>query len=214
MARVLSLVAIGLASNALRGQDSPPNVVVPAIRAPVSAQLNEVQTCLEQGDIDCAMSLVDELALVPDLNTYETAQLYHFYADTYTAQGELDNAIEAYQAILALPADELPEGLIQQANEDLAELIRRARNALALKGVYRFGDVYHLSLQLGYGSMHSVTWESGRSDAVPVANGFRVEGVDRRSVTLGLPEDKNCPEDFQHVGRCIGTRQVVLSLPD
>jgi tetratricopeptide (TPR) repeat protein len=211
---VLALVAIGLASNALRAQQAPADVVAPTIRLPVFEQLAEAQTCLEQDDIDCATSLVDRLAAVPDLNTYETAQLHLFYAFIFEAQDEFDRAIESYEAILALPADELPAGVIDRASQNLAALVRQARNALALKGIYRFGDVYEVSLQLEFGSVYRVTWKSGRSDAVPVANGYLVESIDRRTVTLGLPEDRNCLEDFQHVGTCISERQIVLSLAD
>jgi hypothetical protein len=211
---VYSLVAHGLASNAPRAQQAPAEEVPPTIRVQVFDQFAAAQTCIEQDDIDCAMSIIDELSAVPDLNAYETAQLYRFYAVMFEAQDELGLAIEAYEAILALPAAELPDGLIEQAAQNLAELLRQARNALALKGIYRFGDTYQVSVQLGYGSVYSVTWESGRSDAVPVGNGYLVEGISGRTVTLGLPEDRNCPEDFQHVGTCIGTRQIVLSMSE
>ena len=80
-----------------------------------------------------------------------------------------------------------------------------------LKGIYRFGNTYHVSLQSGEGgAVQTVTWQPGQSNA-PVLNGYQIQVVDTRNVTLGLPAGISCQSNLQSGGNCIGRNQMSVT---
>lgn len=80
-----------------------------------------------------------------------------------------------------------------------------------LKGIYRFGDTYHLSLQTGEGgAVQTVAWQAGQANP-PVFNGYQIQVVDTRNVTLGLPPGVSCQADLQSGANCVGRGQMSLT---
>lgn len=96
--------------------------VVPALRLNIADKLTEASTCMDEGDNECATELLDELERLRDLNTYERAQIWNVRAYLYFDLDNTEGALDAYEKILALPREELPEGLIQQSMRNLATL--------------------------------------------------------------------------------------------
>jgi tetratricopeptide (TPR) repeat protein len=96
--------------------------VVPALRFSVGEQFNEAQICVEEGDIECAQEIVEDISRIRDLNTYERGQLYNFTAFLSFELDDTAGAIEAYQSILELPRDELPDSLVGSSMRNLATL--------------------------------------------------------------------------------------------
>jgi len=87
-------------------------------------------------------------------------------------------------------------------------------SALVLKGIYRFGDTYHVSLANSDGGVYKATWKAGDSTPVSVANGYQIQLVDNRTVTLGLPAGVNCQSNTQSGSNCLGRNQVSLSFAE
>lgn len=81
--------------------------------------------------------------------------------------------------------------------------------AVVLKGIYRLGDTYHVSVQLG-DAVHNVTWQPSQSSA-PSLNGYQIQLVDSRNVTLGLPTGFNCQTSAPSGGTCLGRSQMSLT---
>jgi len=104
-----------------------------------------------------------------------------------------------------------------QMPQELAQLVAAATPTaptLILKGVYRFGDVYHVSLQTTEGEAYRATWQAGQDNSATVANGFRIDGVEDRTVTLGLPAGVTCQQNLQSGNSCVGRSQVALSFSE
>jgi len=87
-------------------------------------------------------------------------------------------------------------------------------SALVLKGIYRFGDTYHVSLGTSDGGVVKATWKSGDTNPVSVANGYQIQLVDSRTVTLGLPAGMNCQSNAQSGTNCLGRNQLALSFSE
>ena len=64
----------------------------PAMRERVYSRLSEAQACADEGDMDCARELLDRVREMSNLNSYEVAQMWNFYAFIYFTQ---DNYREA-----------------------------------------------------------------------------------------------------------------------
>ena len=94
--------------------------VIPTIRTRIYDRLIEIQTCLEENDSQCALAGLDEIAEIRDLNSYEWANVQSFYATTYFNLDDFEAASQAYEAILALPRVELPDGFVQTAMKNLS----------------------------------------------------------------------------------------------
>ena len=58
----------------------------PAMRERVYSRLSEAQECADEGDMDCARELLDRVREMSNLNSYEIAQMWNFYAFIYFTQ--------------------------------------------------------------------------------------------------------------------------------
>lgn len=92
----------------------------PAMREKVYTRLAEAQMCSEMDDLPCAEAKLAEVREMTDLNSYETAQMWNFYAYIYFEQENYDQAIKAYESVLQQP--DLPAGLEQTTMYSLATL--------------------------------------------------------------------------------------------
>lgn len=81
----------------------------PAMRERVYTRLAEAQECAEMDDIECAQQRLGQVREMDDLNSYETAQMWNFYAFIYFGQDNYREAIRAYEMVLQQP--ELPLGM-------------------------------------------------------------------------------------------------------
>lgn len=81
----------------------------PAMRERVYSRLSEAQECADEGDMDCARELLDRVREMSNLNSYEIAQMWNFYAFIYFTQDNYREATRAYENVLQQP--ELPLGL-------------------------------------------------------------------------------------------------------
>ena len=81
----------------------------PAMRERVYTRLAEAQECAEVDDIECAQKRLAQVREMDDLNSYETAQMWNFYAFIYFGQDNYREAIRAYEMVLQQP--ELPLGM-------------------------------------------------------------------------------------------------------
>jgi predicted Zn-dependent protease len=87
-------------------QADAPTRRTPAMRERVYQRLSEAQACSEADDMVCARRLLDQVREMTDLNSYEVAQMWNFYAFIYFSQDDYDEAIRAYENVLA--QEELP----------------------------------------------------------------------------------------------------------
>ena len=101
-------------------QANQPARRTPAIRERVYQPLAQAQECSEAEDMECAQELLDQVREMDDLNSYEVAQMWNFYAFIYFSQDNFGEAIRAYENVL-LQA-ELPIGLEQTTMYSLATL--------------------------------------------------------------------------------------------
>jgi tetratricopeptide (TPR) repeat protein len=123
----------GSGSRSDSGADRAQTKTTPAVRADVFARMTEAQTCLDEGDTDCAFELLRELEEDRDLNSYEQANLLGLYAVIYFDLEDFESAARSYEAILELPRIELPDGLIEASMKNLASTywnLERPRDAL------------------------------------------------------------------------------------
>ena len=58
----------------------------PAMRERVYSRLSEAQECADEGDMECARELLDRVREMSNLNSYEVAQMWNFYAFIYFSQ--------------------------------------------------------------------------------------------------------------------------------
>lgn len=123
-----SVVGAGLlfepaVSGAQEGEQSAadqPTRRTPAMRERVYQRLAEAQECSENDDMPCARRLLDEVRTMDDLNSYETAQMWNFYAFIYYNQDNYAEALRAYENVLQQP--ELPIALEVSTLYSLATL--------------------------------------------------------------------------------------------
>ena len=81
----------------------------PAMRERVYSRLSEAQACADEGDMPCARELLDRVREMSNLNSYEIAQMWNFYAFIYFSQDNYREAIRAYENVLQQV--DLPLGL-------------------------------------------------------------------------------------------------------
>lgn len=96
--------------------------VIPTIRTAVYDRLNEAQICMEEGDLECASRTLDRVQAMRDLNNYEVAQTYNFRAFLAFETDDYQTALDSYIALLALPHEDMPDGMIQSSMRNLATL--------------------------------------------------------------------------------------------
>lgn len=166
--RLAALCALGamvavpaLAQRAAQGgEDSAANQPTrrtPAMSERVYNMLSEAQVCAEEGDMDCANQNLSRVRSMDNLNSYELAQMWNFYAFIYFEQDNYPEAIRAYENLLMQP--ELPLGLEQTTMYSLATLYVQQEdyeNGLAMLERW-FGtqeapsaDAYVLKAQIHY----------------------------------------------------------------
>jgi len=104
-----------------------------------------------------------------------------------------------------------PQGAVAEL---AAAFTAPAAPTMILKGVYRFGDTYHVSLQTTEGATYRATWQAGQQNGTSVANGYQIANVDERAVTLGLPAGVTCQQNLQSGNSCVGRNQVALSFAE
>ena len=92
-----------------QSQANAPTRKTPAMRERVYAKLAEAQECSEMDDIECAQEHLADVREMKDLNSYETAQMWNFYAFIYFGQDNYREAIRAYEMVLQQP--DLPLGM-------------------------------------------------------------------------------------------------------
>ena len=92
----------------------------PAMRQVVYERLAEAQACAEMDDMECAREQLDQVRNMRDLNSYEVAQMWNFYAFIYFSQDNYREAITAYENVLAQP--DLPIGMQTDTMLSLAQL--------------------------------------------------------------------------------------------
>jgi tetratricopeptide (TPR) repeat protein len=92
----------------------------PAMRERVYSVLAEAQACAEMDDYPCAMELLAEVRAMDDLNSYEVAQMWSFYAFIYYSQDNLQEALNAYVNVIQQP--DLPIGLETDTIFTIAQL--------------------------------------------------------------------------------------------
>lgn len=92
----------------------------PAMRENVYSRLAEAQACAEVDDMVCAEELLAEVRAMDNLNSYEIAQMWSFYAFIYFSQDNMQEALRAYLNVLEQP--DLPIGLEQDTMFTVAQL--------------------------------------------------------------------------------------------
>jgi tetratricopeptide (TPR) repeat protein len=97
--------------------------VIPAISTAVYERLNEAQMCMDENDYECAKEILDRMEQNSrNFNNYEIAQLWNFRAFISFDQDDAAGAIKAYETILDLPFEDMPDGMIQGTMRNLATL--------------------------------------------------------------------------------------------
>jgi Tetratricopeptide repeat len=92
----------------------------PAMRERVYSRLSQAQTCAEMDDYACAQKLLEEVRAMTDLNSYEKAQMWNFYAYIAFNQDNFPQAISAYENVLK--QEDLPLGLETTTTYTLCQL--------------------------------------------------------------------------------------------
>jgi tetratricopeptide (TPR) repeat protein len=101
-------------------QANQPTRRTPAMRERVYQRLSEAQECAEAGDTTCAREKLGEVQAMDDLNSYERAQMWNFFAFIAFENDDYGEAIRAYENVLQ--QEELPLGLEQTTMYSLATL--------------------------------------------------------------------------------------------
>lgn len=102
--------------------------VIPTIRTVVYDRLNEAQVCMDEGDMACALEVIERVQQMRDLNSYEMAQTWNFRAFLAFEEDDLPAAVQAYEQILSVPFEDMPDGLIQSSMRNLATLYIQLEN--------------------------------------------------------------------------------------
>jgi tetratricopeptide (TPR) repeat protein len=114
------LAPLGTTVYAQQEQQERKTRKTPALREKVYKQLTEAQELGEADQFDQAIGVLDRLSRQDDLNSYEKAQMYNFYAFIYFQQERFQDAIRSYENVRAQP--DLPEAMETQAIYALGQL--------------------------------------------------------------------------------------------
>ncbi len=98
----------------------------PAMREKTYKQLSEAQVAAEADNYQQALAILNKLRGDDSLNSYERAQMYNFYAFIYYSQDRYNDAVRAYENVLAQP--DLPEALENGTIYSLAQLYFQSEN--------------------------------------------------------------------------------------
>lgn len=164
------------------GQQAPESTkVIPTISTPVYDRLNEAQVCMDEGDLECAAEELDRLEAVRNLNNYEIAQLWNFRAFLAFEREDVDAAISAYETILGLPFEDMPDGLINSTMRNLATLyvqeeqyeqgLQTFMDWMDLPTVTPTSDDYYLLASIYYQMGEFADGVPAIEQAIAIANG-------------------------------------------
>jgi TonB family protein len=119
----VSVLGLALAVNApLAHQAADAKNIDTSLRIEVTEKFSAVEACFEQNDFDCTLSILTELAESSDLTVYEAAQVQQGIATVGHSIDDPAVSMAAYEQILALPGEKVPDGLIHRAAQNLARL--------------------------------------------------------------------------------------------
>ena len=158
----------------------------PAMSERVYSILAEAQECSEAGDQACANEKLAQVRAMDNLNSYEIAQMWNFYAFIYFEQDNYPEAIRAYENILQQP--ELPLALEQGTMYSLATLyVQQERYQEGLAMLDRWfptqaspsADSYILKAQIHY------QMEDYRLGIEPVLTALRIAEQQGRDLQEG-----------------------------
>ncbi len=93
---------------------------VPAMRENVVIPLTEAQECIEAEDLACARRLLQRVRDMRDLNAFEEATMWNFFAFLYAHEENYVEAIRAYESVLQ--HEDIPLGLEVGAINALTQL--------------------------------------------------------------------------------------------
>lgn len=104
------------------------------------------------------------------------------------------------------------DGTVQITQGDPVAAAGQAPVSLpVLKGIYRFGDTYHITLENAEGGIHKATWRKDQAGTAPTVNGYELQDVEGTRVLLGMPAGTSCRQGTLVGGNCIGQNQVAVS---
>lgn len=86
--------------------------------------------------------------------------------------------------------------------------------SLSVLAIYRFGNDYHVSFQDDEGARYKATWTEGQQESVPVLNGYQLQGVESRSVMLGMPAGMSCRQRTQSGASCLGGNMLQVTFSE
>lgn len=126
-AAVAALSGLFVSASVVQAQDSAESRAnqqqtrkTPAMRERVYTRLSQAQECAEMDDYDCAQEFLSQVREMTDLNSYEVAQMWSFYAYIYFNQDKVPEALDAYLNVLKQP--DLPVGLEVDTMYTVAQL--------------------------------------------------------------------------------------------
>lgn len=109
----------------------------PAMRQLLYEHLSQAQSCVEAEDYPCAFGRLGAAGRLEQLNGYEQAQIWNFYAFLHFQRNDFAAAIAAYEQLLE--QDEVPLGLERQSLYSLATLyMQQGEYASALGTIDRW----------------------------------------------------------------------------
>jgi TonB family protein len=164
---VTAVLSVAVAVNAPQAQQageasdaSAAPKAIPSPRPAIAEKFSAAIACMGAGDDLCMRRELDEIAALPDLNTYETGQLQSYLALYHWDNDDWLSAMTAYETIRRLPQDQLPDSLIQSATRNLVGLyVQEGRlqkgldmhdSHLALPSVTPTASDHHLRATLLY----------------------------------------------------------------
>jgi tetratricopeptide (TPR) repeat protein len=139
MVRARIVLAVAVATLVIDARAQPPGPsaspgAAPSIRAEVFDKFAEVEACSSRQDAACALDILNDISTLGDLSVYESARLQYFYGYVYHQAGDDAAATKAFEALRALPREQVPPRLVAVALKNLASLYAqddRYRAALA-----------------------------------------------------------------------------------
>lgn len=120
VAVVSGCLFLGMAGNALAQKDEQKTKETVAMSQAVYESLTEIQELIEAKDYASAQRQIDELKGKRGLSPYELAQIWNITGYSYYLQERYDDAIRAYNQVMAQP--ELPEALLLSTLKTKAQL--------------------------------------------------------------------------------------------
>ncbi len=111
---------LGMTGNVLAQQDEQKTKETVAMSQAVYESLTEIQELIEAKDYASAQRKIDDLRGQKGLSPYELAQIWNITGYSYYLQERYDEAIRAYNQVMAQP--ELPEALLLSTLKTKAQL--------------------------------------------------------------------------------------------